>query len=238
MHLYWQTRGRSVPRSGRYGQESSGSGYRLVRHSAGPQKSFIGKLTCCPTNAPTRWQTALPGSTWNLWRRFRCSSLTILEMRKLPPTAAEDLLEIAMRRYERASTLLTSKSSGGRLGEASGRYGRGQRDARPVASPRPRSQVRSPQLAHQGHSGERRVKSGISLRRKESDSPFPFPLRGKPGRAGSSPRRDTCPAGKNRWHVPGGGTPLDIAPRVECRRAARRSSPFVEGRDPRPASGV
>jgi DNA replication protein DnaC len=29
-------------------------------------------------------------------------------MRKLPQTAAEDLLEIIMRRYERASTLLTS----------------------------------------------------------------------------------------------------------------------------------
>ena len=31
-----------------------------------------------------------------------------LGMRKLPHTAAEDLLEIIMRRYERASTLLTS----------------------------------------------------------------------------------------------------------------------------------
>jgi len=31
-----------------------------------------------------------------------------LGMRKLPPNAAEDLLEIIMRRYERASTLLTS----------------------------------------------------------------------------------------------------------------------------------
>ena len=31
-----------------------------------------------------------------------------LGMRKLPPTAAEDLLEIVMRRHERASTLLTS----------------------------------------------------------------------------------------------------------------------------------
>jgi DNA replication protein DnaC len=31
-----------------------------------------------------------------------------LGMRKLPPTAAEDLLEVVMRRYERASTLLTS----------------------------------------------------------------------------------------------------------------------------------
>ena len=31
-----------------------------------------------------------------------------LGMRKLPATAAEDLLELVMRRYERASTLLTS----------------------------------------------------------------------------------------------------------------------------------
>ena len=31
-----------------------------------------------------------------------------LGMRKLPHTAAEDLLELIMRRYERASTMLTS----------------------------------------------------------------------------------------------------------------------------------
>jgi DNA replication protein DnaC len=31
-----------------------------------------------------------------------------LGMRKLPPTAAEDLLELIMRRYERALTILTS----------------------------------------------------------------------------------------------------------------------------------
>ena len=31
-----------------------------------------------------------------------------LGMRKLPPTSAEDLLEIIMRRYERGSTILTS----------------------------------------------------------------------------------------------------------------------------------
>ena len=31
-----------------------------------------------------------------------------LGMRKLPPTAAEELLEIVMRRYERTSTILTS----------------------------------------------------------------------------------------------------------------------------------
>jgi DNA replication protein DnaC len=33
-----------------------------------------------------------------------------LGMRKLPLTAAEELLEIIMRRYERASTLLTSNT--------------------------------------------------------------------------------------------------------------------------------
>ena len=40
-----------------------------------------------------------------------CVALLIIDdfgMRKLPQTAAEDLLEIIMRRYERASTLLTS----------------------------------------------------------------------------------------------------------------------------------
>ena len=31
-----------------------------------------------------------------------------LGMRRLPSTAAEDLLEIVMRRYERASTFMTS----------------------------------------------------------------------------------------------------------------------------------
>jgi hypothetical protein len=32
-------------------------------------------------------------------------------MRKLPQTAAEDLLELVMRRYEKASTLITSDRS-------------------------------------------------------------------------------------------------------------------------------
>jgi len=35
-----------------------------------------------------------------------------LGMRKLGPTAGEELLEIVMRRYERASTLLTSNPCG------------------------------------------------------------------------------------------------------------------------------
>jgi DNA replication protein DnaC len=43
--------------------------------------------------------------------KFELDPLLIIDdlgMRKLPPTAAEDLLEIIMRRYERASTILTS----------------------------------------------------------------------------------------------------------------------------------
>jgi DNA replication protein DnaC len=43
-------------------------------------------------------------------------------MRKLPPSAGEDLLELVMRRYERASTLFTSnrlvEDSGKLLGDA------------------------------------------------------------------------------------------------------------------------
>ena len=37
-----------------------------------------------------------------------------LGMRKLPHTAAEDLLELIMRRYERASTMLTAVKTVGR----------------------------------------------------------------------------------------------------------------------------
>ncbi len=40
--------------------------------------------------------------------RFRPLIVDELGMRKLPASAAEDLLEIVMRRYERASTILTS----------------------------------------------------------------------------------------------------------------------------------
>jgi DNA replication protein DnaC len=66
-------------------------------------------------------------------------------MRKLPLTAAEDLLEIVMRRYERASTLLTSNRPVEDLGQTARRHGGGQLDARPAASSRARFEV--PQLA-------------------------------------------------------------------------------------------
>ena len=56
-------------------------------------------------------EAALDGTRKEQMERFSTVPLLIIDdlgMRKLPPTAAEDLLEIVMRRYERASTLLTS----------------------------------------------------------------------------------------------------------------------------------
>ena len=54
---------------------------------------------------------ALDGSRKLYMENISSVGLLIIDdfgMRKLPATAAEDLLEIVMRRYERASTLLTS----------------------------------------------------------------------------------------------------------------------------------
>ena len=54
---------------------------------------------------------ALDGTRKEQMELFSTVPLLIIDdlgMRKLPATAAEELLEIVMRRYERASTLLTS----------------------------------------------------------------------------------------------------------------------------------
>ena len=54
---------------------------------------------------------ALDGTRKTLLTTLSTVPLLIIDdlgMRKLPHTAAEDLLELIMRRYERASTLLTS----------------------------------------------------------------------------------------------------------------------------------
>src|SRR5262245_20524197 len=56
-------------------------------------------------------EASLDGTRKELMDLLSTVSLLIIDdlgMRKLPPTAAEELLEIVMRRYERASTLLTS----------------------------------------------------------------------------------------------------------------------------------
>ena len=69
-------------------------------------------------------------------------------MRKLPLTAAEDLLEIIMRRYERASTMITSNRPVDDLGETAGRQRSGYRHARSPAASWARSEMRPTQLAH------------------------------------------------------------------------------------------
>lgn len=51
------------------------------------------------------------GSRQAYFNQFSSANLVIIDdlgMRKLPPNAAEDLLELIMRRYERSSTLMTS----------------------------------------------------------------------------------------------------------------------------------
>ena len=92
-------------------------------------------------------------------------------MRKLPHTAAEDLLEIVMRRYERASTVLTSdvQSACGRLGPFAGRCGGGERDAGPIVASRARAEVRAAELADEdcradgGSQGEGRMRKKAVL---------------------------------------------------------------------------
>jgi DNA replication protein DnaC len=56
-------------------------------------------------------ESAVSGDRKALIERLATAPLLIIDdlgMRKLPATAAEDLLELVMRRYERGSTLLTS----------------------------------------------------------------------------------------------------------------------------------
>jgi len=69
-------------------------------------------------------------------------------MRKLPHTAAEDLLEIVMRRYEQRQHTVDFQPPRGGLGQAAGRCRRRQRHARPSAPPRPHAEIRSG--LHQG----------------------------------------------------------------------------------------
>src|SRR5215470_16943629 len=82
-------------------------------------------------------------------------------MRKLPLTAAEDLLEIVMRRYERASTLLTSNRPVEDWGKLLG----------DVAAVGARKPVRPPgEIAPEGFRPRRRKKGGATGRPTEGSS--------------------------------------------------------------------
>jgi len=80
------------------GQAAIQQGYRVLYREA---HTLINDLA----------DAALDGTRKEQMELFSTVPLLIVDdlgMRKLPATAAEDLLEIVMRRYERASTLLTS----------------------------------------------------------------------------------------------------------------------------------
>jgi DNA replication protein DnaC len=72
--------------------------------------AFIGKIRDLSA-ARQLAEATLDGSRKAYMESISSVALLIIDdfgMRKLPATTAEDLLEIIMRRYERASTLLTS----------------------------------------------------------------------------------------------------------------------------------
>ena len=74
------------------------AGFRVLYREA----HVLFEVCCWPARPPGERRRLEPTA------RFRCSSSTISECAKLPANAAEDLLEIIMRRYERGSTILTS----------------------------------------------------------------------------------------------------------------------------------
>ncbi len=130
-------------------------------------------------------------------------------MRKLPLTAAEDLLEIVMRRYERASTLLTSNRPVEDWGNcwatwppsvpcsiACSTMAMCSSAAHAAGAPRPLQ----PRL-------KRNPKSWPAAARKFDLPLFRFPLRGQTGAGGFPPRRDTPRANQNRCHASCGGSP-------------------------------
>ena len=93
---------------------------------------------------------------WNCLPLCRFSSSMTLGMRKLPLTAAEELLEIIMRRYERASTLITSNRPVEDWGKLLGDSAAHLRHAGSSSAPRPRSQMRPAQLANQDRQSGRK----------------------------------------------------------------------------------
>jgi hypothetical protein len=96
---------KSLPLAPGYREKSSGAGHRTSGHSAGLSRArethkLLDDLAEATIDGPRKEYMELLVSVALL-------IIDDLGMRKLPVTAAEDLLEIVMRRYERASTLLT-----------------------------------------------------------------------------------------------------------------------------------
>ncbi|HEY3939934.1 MAG TPA: ATP-binding protein [Bryobacteraceae bacterium] len=95
------------PWPGWHRQKSSGPSHRASRHFAGLPRAL--SRSACPAGRSRRCRGR--GTRKQFMTALATVPLLIIDdfgMRKLPLTAAEDPLEIVMRRYERASTLLTS----------------------------------------------------------------------------------------------------------------------------------
>ena len=95
-----------------------------------------------------------------------------LGMRKLPHTAAEDMLELIMRRYERASTMLTSNRPVEDWGKLLGDTAAVTALLDPPPPSLARAEVRAAELAHQGpdhlaNRGCHEVKTNARLGRRK-----------------------------------------------------------------------
>ena len=141
-------RGRALPRPAGHRQEPPRAGASAAPRSSKATASSTAKRTCCSRSSPTR---TLDGTRKELIDRPRDRAAAHHRRPRhaqAAATAAEDLLELIMRRYERASHAPHLEPPGRRLGQAARRHRRRHRAARPPAPPRARPQVRPAQLAH------------------------------------------------------------------------------------------
>jgi len=107
-------------------------------------------------------------------------------MRKLPLTAAEDLLEIIMRRYERASTLLTSNRAVEDWGKVLGDTAAVSSMLESLVASRSSVEVRPAQLAHKNCSAF----AGVNpVRRSQKGKSFFFTWGTSPKIPGSQSKR-------------------------------------------------
>ena len=105
--LHRQAGRRAVSRPGRHGQKPLGPSHRPGRHPARLSRDVSRNTSLLDELA----EAVIGGTRKEFMESVAAVPLLIIDdfgMRKLPLTAAEDLLEIIMRRYERFSTLLTS----------------------------------------------------------------------------------------------------------------------------------
>ena len=121
------------------GQAAIGQGYRVLYREAHTLLEEIAEST-------------IDGTRKEHMELLATVPLLIIDdlgMRKLASTAAEELLEIVMRRHERASTLPDFQPPCGRLGQTARRQRGRHRHARPPATPRSHPEMRTKELENE-----------------------------------------------------------------------------------------